>query len=470
MKGILKLTILLYTVSMGYITKAQQFIGLNTKYAGISQMPANPAHVTSSKNGMEIQLFSLNALAGTNAFAFERGYILKGFNGKAKEGIDYNRDVQVKEKHLWANVELNGPAVSFKYKDVHYFGVYTRVRQLFRGGGINNEEFALIGQPVPEEYYGREVSFNKTGFTTHTFSEIGVTYGRNLVDNNYHILNGGISLKYLMGFVAGSVYSHDLSYTQKNEDSVGSITGDVSVQYTYNAGAYIKGNPQNFLSSWFQRAGRWGLGIDIGGRYEYHPDGNPNKETPYLFSISAAITDIGTIGYVPDTGSGVYNLAITDIDSNVLLKRDYEDPGLYLLRLQADTSVNITNTDLTEKFSVGLPTALRLSGDFNLYNNLNFAVNILLNLKGNSNKIYKPAYVSYINFTPTYGSGQVRLSLPFTVIGYQSFTIGTIFNFGPFYIGSSSVISTFMSSDIRNADIYAGLVLKFKKDLYSRYK
>lgn len=440
-------------------SSAQQFIGLNTTdYSAIQHMATNPAWVNNSENGVEAMLFSVNALAGTNAYTLDKRFIFSGFKGKAIEDEDYYRDPQTHNKYLWGNIEINGPAISFKHKDNHHFGIFTRGRQIYRAGNVSSTNFRMLGTETPELFVDQPVIFKKAGFTTHTFTELGLTYGRILHNDYYSILKGGFSLKYLMGFVAGSVYSDELTYIP-GEDSITGIKGDLNVNYTHNIDPYTKGNAQNYLSEWLNRAGRWGLGLDLGMQYEYHPNGNPNEPTPYLFSIAASITDIGGIGYVADTGSGTYNINVAHIDTNRIIKPEYEGVGEYFVRLDKDSLLG--NGEMSEKFRVGLPTAFRLNADINAGDNLNFAVNLLLNMRGNSKTIYRPAYVSYINFTPTYGSKNFKVSIPFTVIGYQSFTVGTTIRVGPFYVGSTSIASSFISNNISNIDAYIGLVWKF---------
>lgn len=441
-------------------SNAQQFIGLNTtSYSAIQHMASNPAWVTSSANGMEIMPFSINAMAGTNAYYFYKKFILGGFGGQAVEGTDYLRDPQPYQKHMWANLEINGPAVSFSYKKEHHLGIFTRARQLHRAGNITSGEFRLLGQELPESYIGNPIQFIKAGYSTHTFAEVGITYGRVMYNDYYNRLKAGVSVKYLMGFVAGSVYTNELNYINTG-DSI-SLDGDINMLYTHNIGPFIDNNAQNDLTSWFQRAGRWGLGLDIGAQYEYHPDGNPNVPTPYLFSIAASLTDIGGISYIADTGSGSYDLGIYT-DTSRLVKQPYEGINEYMMKLERDTL--LPRGEKAEKFRMGLPTAFRLNADYNAGDKLNFALNLLLNLRGNGGDRYRPAYVSYINITPTYGGKNIQVGMPFTLIGYQTFAIGATLRFGPFYIGSSSALTTIMSKKIKYIDGYAGLVLKFRSE------
>lgn len=449
------------------VCRAQQFIGLNTStYAAINHVPANPAWVANAKSGTEIMLFSANGLAGNNAYSISKKYVFSGFGKSDPNEEVYYKDLQRYQKHMWANIEMNGPAISFQYKDEHYIGAFTRVRQIVRGGNIASTQLQLFGEETPESYYGAPVGFNNAGFSTHTFAEVGFSYGRILRNDYYNIIRAGVSVKYLMGFVAGSIYTNELDYTRENGDSL-SLNGDLTMLYTHNVGSFVDNNPQNDLTSWFQRAGRWGLGLDIGAQYEYHPTGNPNMATPYLFSIAASITDLGSIGYIADTGSGSYELSLNNLDTSRIKKLSYEGINDYMMRMESDTLTGISNK--VQKFRAGLPTALRLNADYNASDKLNFAINILLNLRGNGGDFYRPAYVNYINMTPTFGGNNVKVGLPFTIMGYQTFAIGAIVRIGPFYVGSTSVLSMLLYKNIRNIDGYAGLVWKFKKDEY-KYK
>ena|SRR5690606_528600 len=132
-----KLIYLIPLLILPLFTMAQQFVGLNTTdYSAINHMPTNPAWVNNADNGMELMLFSASGLAGTNAYTFQKAFIFGGFNGRAVEEQEYYRNIDDGTKHMWANVDINGPAVSFKYKDDHHFGAFSRVRQIYRGGKI----------------------------------------------------------------------------------------------------------------------------------------------------------------------------------------------------------------------------------------------------------------------------------------------------------------------------------------------
>lgn len=433
---------------------AQQFLGLTpNKYAAIQQIPYNPAWVNNSDNGTEIHFLSVSALAGTNAMSLP-------LNG----GEAY-KDRSRSKKMIWENLDILGPAISFKYKDKHHFAVTTRMRQLVRGGNMPSDLFNILGEEkIDSAAYLRPFTINDMGVTLNAFGEVGVSYGRILMNDEYHILKGGASLKYIMGFAGASLYVDNTDLSLKDGDTISQVKGEVNMLYTYNMNAYAGNNPGGNALAFMERAGTSGLGFDIGAQYEYHPDGTPNYETPYKYSIAVSITDIGYVNYYADSGSGSYNLVANGKNYNTVSKPKGEELAPFLQRLVADTF--ITRTSSRNKFSMGLPTALRINTEWVANEKFSVSANVLLNLKSNADNIYKPSYMSYINVSPNYGNRKISVSLPCTYYGRHTLTFGAVFRAGPFYIGSSSLLSNAMAKSLRNADFYFGFMMKLRKDKF----
>ena len=429
--------------------KGQQFVGLAAmNYSAIQQMPYNPAWINTAATGIEINVFGFSFMAGTNAYAVSRKYLGDGFGTgvAAVEGKDIFKDTRKASKHVWGNVDILGPAVSYNIKDVHNVGLYTRMREIVRGGNVDELEFKMFGQMLPE-YYNHPMVFEDAGFSTHAFAEVGLTYGREIMNDYTNIWRGGVTVKYLM--------------------SIARVEGDITALFTYNLnavhGKVAKLDPAELT----ERAGKGSLGMDLGVQYEYRPNANPNEETPYMYSVAASLTDIGAITYFADTGSGQYRVIV---DKDVIERfnvRENEAAYAYVNRLIEDSL--LVRTTSAKKFRMGLPTAFRLNADYNVTPGMNLALNILLNMRGNTRDIYKPAYATYFNFTPTFGKGKLKVGLPFTFVGYQTVVIGTIVQAGPFYIGTNSIFSTLLSKNLKNADGFMGLMLKFHKGKRNYY-
>jgi len=132
------------------------------------------------------------------------------------------------------------------------------------------------------------------------------------------------------------------------------------------------------------------------------------------------------------------------------------------LRLAEDTSM-MRRKDSITSFRVGLPAAFRLNADVNLGNGFYWATDILLNLKGSKNGIYKPGYTSALTFTPRYERKWLMIALPFTLYNTRQVTAGVALRVGPLFAGSSSLISCAVSKHINTLDGYAGISFKFRR-------
>ena len=456
-------TCLLFTLLLNVThTSAQQFIGMsaNTQFAQISILPLNPSFVVKPENGIELNVFSGSLVFGTNAYNFSKEWFTGGLSRDSTITDTYTRDLRKKKKHLWGNADIIGPAVSFTLKE-HHFGVYTRIRQIARGGNLSFDAFQFIGPTSDLVSFPDTTSFKEAGFTAHTFGELGFTYGRQLGSDLERVFKIGFTVKYVAGIAAGTLYTQNIDQVKNNDDSTNLLKGDLTALYSENFNAYIDNDASNDMGSWFNRGGKGGLGVDIGMQYEYHPGAQIGYDKPYTFRLAAAITDIGSIAYRADTGSGQYKVNIVQKADWQFQRKPFEDFASYFHRLKQDTLMS--QTDSSKTFRVGLPTALRINTDLNLSSNFWVATGIVLNMRGNAGGIYKPGYVNMLNITPRYENSWFMVGLPITFLGYQTVTVGAVLRAGPFYIGSSSIISTALRKELNNFDAYAGLSLRFPK-------
>ncbi|RYZ50234.1 MAG: hypothetical protein EOP49_14460 [Sphingobacteriales bacterium] len=448
---------LLLLVATG--ASGQQFPGMSGRYPpGISMVTQNPAWINTANGHTEIHLFSASGMAGTNAFAFSKDWFDAGM-GPANEDIDYQKNFRTrKNRHIWGNIDVLGPAVSIPLRNRQQAGIYTRMRQVVRGGNIDGGGSMLIGGIDSRQQFPDTFSFEDAGFSTHVFGEIGLTYGRVLSDDYYHKMKAGVTVKYLMGMSAGSLYTPSTEVRMNTPDSLNGVSGDITALYSTNIAPFADNDFNNDISSWFDKAGGGGIGFDIGIQYEFHPNGNPNGETEYLYRLSAAITDIGSIAYKTDTSAGIFAFNVNNARYDVINRRPEEGFAQYTSRLERDSLV--LRKDSLESFRMGLPTALRLQGDALIAPNFYVGANILLNLKGNSGDAYKPAYVNMLNFTPRFENRWLMIGVPFTFWGYQTLSTGLALRLGPLYLGSNALFSHLISKQIKNLDGYVGLAVR----------
>ncbi len=440
-----------------YHVQAQQFIGLTTNnYPAIMQLPLNPALVNNALTGTEVNIVSGNVLAGNNAYQVSGAWLMKGdFETEAREGYDYSKMSNNQRKRAWANVDLMGPAASFSVNKQYQVGIYTRARAIVNAGNINTEQFNVYTNENDPQYYNHTFNFKKVGASAHAFGEVGITLGKMLRDDEYYKFGAGVTIKYLIGYAAINAFAGDLTY-QRLGDTAVYAKGDLTALYTYNT---VPGQTADLA----QRAGRGGLGFDIGIQYAYHPYVELNKKDIYLYKIGISITDIGSVGYVGDRGSAAYNVnaAKTDFDQLEFADGDQQEFSSFLSRQSEAGRIRLQEEGT--KFRVGLPTALRANLDYNAGGGIFISVNTLLNMKGSNSSVFRPGYVGYLNLTPRIDLKFFKFGIPITLMRYRSLNMGAVMYMGPLFLGSNTLISAVAGQNISNVDVYTGLAFKITK-------
>jgi len=462
LKNVVLLIFIAITNTTSINTFSQSFIGLNNTENVITETFNNPAFAVND-DVMQINLAGFGFLAGSNAYLFRRnGKIVRNW----VEGQDFFKDNDPGNKAVWMNIDILGPAVSFKVKKKYNFAITTRSRYFLNVDNLNPDVFGLIdGKPKnhPDAY-----SLNNFSLTSQFFSEINLIYSGYLYHSEEHNLTGGIGVKYLIGAGAAGVGTPDLKFNVYENNMMNNVRGVVNFAFTPYANKWLsEGNPFVALQNGLNNTG---LGLDLGLRYEYTPlEGMVGKNSGYLFWIAISITDIGSINYTASSTTGTYIANADTIDLNKLNKSANTTYGDYIYQYKNDSVFKINNAK--NKFKVGLPTALHINGDFKLLDILYFNANILLNLRKPSTENFGSHYISTLAFTPRLQWKYFGVGMPFSYNAYKDANIGIVLYAGPFYIGSSTLISSFAQSNIYNIDAYAGLSFRIKSknhDLYGR--
>ncbi|MEZ5015735.1 MAG: DUF5723 family protein [Flavipsychrobacter sp.] len=442
--------------------KAQQFIGLGNPVTSIQLLPYNPAYVNSAATGIEVNIISGSVLVGNNMYGASRGLLGKLAREEdvdAVEGVDYFKKNNKQIKRLWTNVDVVGPSVSFMVKKKYQVGVFTRFRTIVRAGGVTSSTFDTLVS-VNLDGARHSLTYNNTGVAAHAFSEYGVSIGKKIKEEDHYQLYGGVSLKYLSGMMAIAVKTPTATY-ERQSDSIIYAKGTVNLFFTHD-------DPQAIASNLGAGSG-WG--IDIGARYVYYDKTEAElgwgEKRKYKWSVAASITDLGGITYRGADGSGSYNVNIQNKGASAFEFEESEQKVSFFLNDDSVRTVIAKEKDY-DKALISLPTAFRLSGDYNVTDKFNVSFNSLINLTSNKSDLYRPAYVGYANITPRYDlSSWLRVGMPVTFTRLRSVDVGTVIYAGPLFVGSTTAITSgIINKSVSNVDAYAGLALK----LYPRVR
>ncbi|MCB4809435.1 DUF5723 family protein [Tamlana sp. 62-3] len=429
---LLCLFILAYALNLN----AQSYVG-NTvdNYAGIQSLISNPSNVFDSRFKADINLLSVSAFGGSDYFGISVSDIIN-----SDEGFDFETDAEkfpTDANHFFVNADILGPSFMFNLSPKSSVGFVTRVRTLMNINNINGELFENFSEDFDSD---EDFNFNQENLsgTIHAWAEIGLVYGRQIVNTEKHFLKAGATLKYLQG--AGSIYINSPNLTGNYDAANETLT--TTGQLIYGTSEDFDNDDINFENL------TQGFGADIGFTYEFRPtttDSLTRKHNKYKFKIGASITDIGSVNY-KDASVTTYNMNAT-VDASTL--EDEED-------IEAFLENNYTGTESIVNQKIKLPTAFHLLVDYHL------AGKLYVSLQGNmslvkDNSMFANSIINSATLSPRLETKWFSLYSPVSMRQYGDFAWGAGMRLGPLMVGSGSIISNLISESTKTTDIYLGL-------------
>ena len=437
------------TVSM----KSQSYIGfLTDNYNGVHGIISNPANIVDSRFKTDVNLAGVSAFAGNDYYAIN-------FNDIFDDNYDIEDDAKKfpKEKNnILGNVDVLGPSFMFNINEKNSIAISTRARAFYSLSEVNGQTFENIINDF-DKNQDFIVSEGDLFSSVHAWAEFGVSYARVMMNKEQHFLKGGLTVKYLQGL--GNAYvvgkNVNLNYDADgtllpNGTRIGSVntTGELSYGYSKNL--------EEDFDEFEVVDGARGVGLDLGFVYEWRPDhekytstdnkGNtymPKDINKYKLKFGMSLTDLGSINY-SDGVEERYEITNT-LDQNTFDNIDIDKLENFY------TVLPLAKTD-----KAVLPTALHINADWNI--NQKFYINLNGDLSLTAkNKINRSRIANVVSLTPRFESKWFSFYSPLSMVQHSGFQWGAGLRAGPFYVGSGSVLSALIGSDIKAADVYVGL-------------
>lgn len=454
MKKALALCLIGAVPLLGY---SQQFTGYTyDNYAGVPAAVQNPALLSGNKYKVNVNLFSVSALAGNNAYELDRNRLLNfDFDG-LDENKDYFKSANTNKKHLWINTDILGPSVLITTGRKSGVALFTRARTIVNESNLSDRTFRFINSD--EGFYDTDIKESNVQFKGHAFGEAGLSYGRTVYSNNQHTLKIGITGKYVVGLAAAGLWSKNAHVNVASNDQFNQLSGDLNVRYSKNLDDVDNFEIDDIVD---RESGNHGIGFDLGVVYEWKPAGSgetsnwfSKDQTPYKLRLSASITDIGTVKYKNSEQGKTYMLNGAGHDAEELEQGDDETFEEYFDRLETTGLLNMQNAHGDLK--VKLPTALRVDADWHVYKRLFINAGTVINLVKSE---FSAHYTSSFTVTPRLEKKWFSIYSPvYYNLQHQKIAWGAGIRLGPVFAGSASVLSNLVSSkNIAATDFHAGL-------------
>src|SRR5262245_29587106 len=133
-----KTVLYLFACLLMTYAQGQTYVGYNYgNYNGVVGATFNPANIANSQYKFDINLFSFSALGGTNAYSFKSKSLWKFKFDDLKEGVDYSRSTDSKNKNAWVNADILGPSFMVNLSPKSAFAVTSRARVLFNEDNLD---------------------------------------------------------------------------------------------------------------------------------------------------------------------------------------------------------------------------------------------------------------------------------------------------------------------------------------------
>ncbi len=196
-KSLTFFTILFVNFSFG-----QSYIGHTVdNYSGIQGVSYNPSNIVASHFKSDINLISVSGFGGSDYFGINVQDIIN-----SDGGFDFEDDAErfpSNDNNFFFNADILGPSFMLNINKKNSIGIITRARGFFNINKINGELYESVADDFDID---NDFDFDSTDLngTIHVWGEVGLAYGRILMDKQNHLLTGGVTLKYLMG--AGGLF------------------------------------------------------------------------------------------------------------------------------------------------------------------------------------------------------------------------------------------------------------------------
>ncbi|TRX31138.1 OmpA family protein [Flavobacterium sp. ZT3R18] len=437
---------------------AQSYMGyIPDNYAGVQGVLFNPASIVDSRFKSDINLFSTSSSLNNDFYGISLFDL-------SKDSYDANKDgVRTPSKNNGAIVysDVMGPSFMFNIAPKHAIAIFTRARAVVNANNVNGDLYNELKDGL-DDASDFNINVGSPNMAGHTWGEVGASYAAVLWQSKQHFLKGGLTAKYLVGGV--NSYAKGDNVTSKFDQ-----TNNPSTSTLVTTGTLTIGSSQDFITGdkdvKFDPNSK-GYGADFGFIYEWRPDyesydlnnakpadNNFKNLNKYKLRFGLSITDIGSINY-KNSKIDSYNI------NGTVSQKDIDDADNLgdFLKLHYGTPTTVRKT-----VKANLPTVLHLDADWNMYKKF------YLNLNGNLSLVDKSALgktssANTLILTPRYETRWFTFSLPINYMEYSGVQVGTGLRFGPMFVGSSSLITNWLSKESKAADVYFG----FKIPVYQK--
>lgn len=449
-----------------------------SNFGGINAVRLNPSSLVNSKIFYDINFIAGDVFVENNfLFIHKEDYNLLSFlkrnpdfpsTDTPGQGVDYNRSVE--SINAFEQSDYYGPAFSIVLGD-HALGIFSRAVTMTSIDNMSGYLGTLLFEGLNyDTLYGIPQTNTNLETAIAGWWELGLSYAYMFKKYRYNHWSIGLNLRRLFGYSAVSVVSNEADYTLIDEQTLDIENLDAEISYSLP----IDYNTNTFPDDGKTFKGR-GIAVDLGFTFRKNRD-LPNTKRhksycqydfdDYLYKIGISLLDLGGLKFTENALQQDYDyVSALWQEMDTIEFRNINDMAATLSTVfYGDPNASKANTD---QFSMGMPAALSLQGDYNYFGNWHMAGFVTLPLKVNKQQLNRPgqALVSLRYETPYF-----EIALPVSLYDFKKPRIGLSARLLYFTVGTEKMGSFFGFSDFYGLDLYFSAKFHIRKGWCGRYK
>jgi hypothetical protein len=468
---VVKTIVVLFLVFCGITTKSQEMLGLVTSnFAGSNGSIINPANLHASKLYMDINLMTFDFFVQNNyLYIHAKDYSFLEFFKRNPQFAEYGPDKypfdyydNTSLKNVYTQTVIRGPGF-FQLNGRHAFGAYLGFRTL---SSLRNVPYDLANFGYNSLSYEPQQNINYDDYDFYgnavTFLELGVSYSYLIRRYGFDDISAGITLKGFLGYAGGYMYANNLDYTVVNDSTadIQNLNGEAafSIPLDYNTGEF-PGPGGNFRGN--------GLGVDLGVVYQRKVRIVTNRRINELCQQRY-------VDYDYKIGISLLDLGFVRFNKNAQ-KHGYDDVSRYWYNIDTISYYNMNQLagDIStvfygdpdasyrgDVFSVLLPAALSIQGDYHYYRNWYFAGVLVQPLVLGKASVTRPAQVAFI---PRYETPEWEVALPVSLYEWRYPRIGASVRYRFLTLGTDKLAGFVGLTDFTGFDFYFSIKINFSQ-------
>lgn len=459
---------------------SQRFVGFNTgNYAGITGVMLQPASIVDSRFKFDINLFSTDVRYSNNYFLLNRDVLLK-FNKNNFDDYPTFRARYLSEAQLAAGEKAffnisNRTQLPLSFmvnlSEKSALALNIQSRTMIQGRNISQDLAKLaFNNFYYQPFNNQSVDASNLSLQSLSWAEVGLTYGRVLLNSGNHFLKGAITGKYLGGVSSFNLGSNNLT-VRVNNDSTFNFNAD-RVNYNHNKNADL-----NKVFDTRFRPDANAFGADAGLVYEYrgHLNNfryirNDDEESyevkrrdlnKYIFRLGVSLLDVGMFTFTKPDNTNSFRADINNWD---IRNANYSTLANF------DTALKNRVTPLANdprEYNVYLPGALSVQMDIRFVKGLYLNALAYRPLKMGSRAGSRFDNYGYYSITPRFEKRHFGIYVPYTfsdrndITNFRDNRLGLALKLGPVFFGSSNLGSMAFNKKLKAADFFVGLKIGF---------